>query len=70
LRSLLFLYWGSLGEASEGFVLFFFYLFPVTFILWAFSPFFPRGKVQPFVSLKNPMHEQMLGMDEREDDEK
>jgi hypothetical protein len=67
LRSLLFPSRRSLGEASEGFVLFGFYLFPTTFTLWAFSPFFPRGKVQPFVSLENPMLKQMLGM---EDDEK
>jgi hypothetical protein len=59
-----------LGEASKGFVLFVFYLLPATFTLWAFSPFFPQGKVQPFASMANPMLEPMQGMDERENDEK
>jgi hypothetical protein len=40
------------------------------FTLWAFSPFFPQGKVKPFAILENPMHEPMYGMDEREKDEK
>jgi hypothetical protein len=62
--------WGSLGEASEVFVLFGFYLFPANFTLWSFIPFFSQGKVQPFSSLENPMPEPIKGMDEREKDEK
>jgi hypothetical protein len=70
LRSLLLLSQGSLGKAFEGFVLLAFIFLPTTFTLWAFSPFFPQGKVQPFASLENPMPEPMQGMDERQDDEK
>jgi hypothetical protein len=51
--------WGSLGEASEGFVILDFIFFPTNFTLWAFSPFFPQGKVQPFAILANPMPEKM-----------
>jgi hypothetical protein len=40
------------------------------FIILAFIPFFPQGKVQPFASLANPMLEPVYGMDEREKDEK
>jgi hypothetical protein len=65
LRSLLLLSQESLGEAFEGFD-----LLPATFTLWAFSPFFPQGKVQPLTSLANPMPKPMQGIDEREDDEK
>jgi hypothetical protein len=46
-----------------------FCLLPDTITLWAFSPFFPQGKVQPFDNLANPMPNQ-CGMDEREKDEK
>jgi hypothetical protein len=47
-----------------------FYLFPATFTLWAFSPLFPQGKVQPFASLANPKPRPVYGMDEWEKDEK
>jgi hypothetical protein len=70
LRSLLFLSQGSLGEAFECFYSFGFYLFPATFTLWAFIPFFPQGKVQPFASLENPMPKLVQGINEREYDEK
>jgi hypothetical protein len=38
---------GPLGEASLGFIFYGFYLLPAAFTFWAFSPFFPRDKVQP-----------------------
>ena len=69
LRSLLLLSRGSLGEASEGLISWLL-AFASYFYLWAFSPFFPQGKVQPFASLENPMPEPMQGMDERENDGK
>jgi hypothetical protein len=61
---------GSLGEASQGFILLDFIFFSSTFTLWAFIPFFPQVKVQPFDSLANPMPELVYGMDEWEKDEK
>jgi hypothetical protein len=45
---------GIPGRSIKGFV-----FLPATFTLWAFSPFFPQGKVQPFASLENPMPEPM-----------
>jgi hypothetical protein len=60
---------GSLGEASQ--VLFLgFYLLPTTFTLWAFSPFFPQGKVQPLNIWPTQCPDQCNGMDEREKDGK
>jgi hypothetical protein len=48
-------------------VLFFgFYLFPATFTLWAFSPFFPQGKVQPLNIWPTQCLNQCNGMDEWE----
>jgi hypothetical protein len=61
---------GMPGRSIVRFCSFGFYLLPATFTLWAFTPFFPQGKVQPFASLENPMLEPMQGMDERENDEK
>jgi hypothetical protein len=34
-----------LGEASQGFISYGFYLLPAAFTPWAFSPFFPQDKV-------------------------
>ena len=69
MRILLLISQGSMGKESEGFFDFVFYLFPTTFTLGAFSPFFPQGKVQPFASLENPMPELVYGINEREKDE-
>jgi hypothetical protein len=61
---------GIPGRSISRFHSFGFYLLLATFTLWAFSPFFPQGKVQPLDSLANPMPGPMYGMDEREKDEK
>jgi hypothetical protein len=61
---------GIPGRSISRFHSFGFYLLPATFTLWAFSPFFPQGKVQPLDSLANPMPGPVYGMDEREKDEK
>jgi len=47
-----------------------FYLLLAAFTLWAFSSFFPQGKVQPLDSLANPIPKPVYGMDEQEKDEK
>ena len=43
-----------------------FYLLPATFTLWAFSPFFPQGKLQPLDIWPTQCTDQCNGMDERE----
>jgi hypothetical protein len=43
-----------------------FYLLPTAFTLWAFSPFFPQGKVQPLNDWPTQCSDQCNGMDERE----
>jgi hypothetical protein len=61
---------GIPGKIISRFHSFGFCLFPATFTLWAFSPFFPQGKVQPFDIWPNQCLDQCNGMDEREKDEK
>jgi hypothetical protein len=43
-----------------------FYLLPAAFTFWAFSPFFPQGKVQPLNNWPTQCPDQCNGMDERE----
>jgi hypothetical protein len=43
-----------------------FYLLPAAFTLWAFSPFFPQGKVQPLNDWPTQCPDQCNGMDEQE----
>jgi hypothetical protein len=65
-EKLLIAFLGIPGRSISRFHSFGFYLLPATFTLWAFSPFFPQGKVQPLDSLANPMSGLVYGMDERE----
>ena len=60
LRSFLLLSRGSLGEASQGFIIGF-KKFPATFTVWAFSPFFPQDKVQPLLAWKTQCSNQCRG---------
>jgi hypothetical protein len=61
---------GIPGRSISRFHSFGFYLLPATFTLWAFSPFFPQGKVQPLDIWPTQCPDQCNGMDEREKDEK
>ena len=61
---------GIPGRSISRFHSFGFYHLPTTFTLWAFSPFFPQGKVQPLDIWPTQSPDQCNGMDEREKDEK
>jgi hypothetical protein len=60
---------GIHGKTISRFHSFGFYIFPATFTLWTFIPFFPKDKVQPLDSLANPIPRPVYGMDEQEKDE-
>jgi hypothetical protein len=70
LRSLLLLSRGSLGEASEGFLLLAFIFCQLLLPSGPLAPSSHKARYNPLTSLENPMPEPMQGMDEREDDEK
>jgi hypothetical protein len=61
---------GILGRSISRFHSFGIYLLPATITLWAFSPFFPQGKVQPLDIWPNQCPDQCNGMDEQEKDER